>query len=104
LKRSSFERKTFQGAQTRFGHAAVLPGGTRQKHRDSKEATGGAGELHRHIFFHPDCDAAASDLATTRTVGLGISPNLLTSSPGGEERSRARGLRRIPPVGNSTPP
>jgi hypothetical protein len=75
-----------------------------KKHRGFEEATGGADELHEHIFFHPDCDVAASRLAATRTVGLGISPNLLTSSPGGEERSRARGLRHIPPVGNSTPP
>jgi hypothetical protein len=82
LKRSSFERKTFQGAQTRFGHAAVLPGEARQKHRGfSKEAADGAAALREHIFFHPDCDATASELTATRTVGLGISPNLLTSSP-----------------------
>jgi len=49
--------------------------------------------MHRHIFFHPDCDVATSKPATTQTVGPGISPGLLTLLPGGERRSRAR--RRV---------
>jgi hypothetical protein len=49
--------------------------------------------------------AAKSSFIRTVTVGSGIEPDLLTTAfTGNVARSRARGLRRLPPVGNSTPP
>jgi len=57
-------RKTFQGAQTPRSHAVAFAGREPGKNiRDSK-VTDGAVALHRHIFFHPDCDAEAD--ANTR--------------------------------------
>jgi len=88
------DEKHFRARKRKAATPQFLPGEARQKHRGFKRSRGAA-QSH--------CISTSSFIRTV-TVGLGISPSLLTSSSGDEERSRAHGLRRIPPVGNFAPP